>query len=260
MKRYAFYVPSFVVIFVAIAVLAFRISTLPTVTITPTPTQKATVITVTLAPTIEITINLPVDYTEYTGSQDMKDGVYRPDACRNFFLFGHEQEQTGETDALHCGTATVPAFVPSKRPTKTPPPDTCPNDGTQPRLSYYLDGDTPFDTAYEDYLSDLAWYNDLYGCSHKPEPKPTQPPATITPTSEPTETITPTPPTETPTLEPTPTCDTECIAKTPQPGDGGEKGDMQPTHTPKPGDDSTPECPPGYIPVHTSTPTPNTKE
>ncbi len=79
----------------------------------------------------------------YVGNQGMDEGVDRSDACRTFHVFGHQVEQTGETDAMACGlanaiiTATVgvtptptitttevttstPTVEPTQPPTSTP--------------------------------------------------------------------------------------------------------------------------------------------
>ena len=60
----------------------------------------------------------------FVGPQGMGEGVDRSDACRTFHVFGHQVEQTGETDAMSCGfpvtiTATV-GVTPTAELTSTP--------------------------------------------------------------------------------------------------------------------------------------------
>jgi hypothetical protein len=40
-----------------------------------------------------------------------------------------------------------------------------------PQLWYYLDGDTPMPTAYNDYLEDLAWHNEQFPNSCQAQPQ-----------------------------------------------------------------------------------------
>ena len=42
----------------------------------------------------------------------------------------------------------------------------------KPALEYYLDGDTPTETAYQDYLADVQWWLDLHERPCKINPVP----------------------------------------------------------------------------------------
>ena len=49
-------------------------------------------------------------------------------------------------------------LVPQPKLHRNRPIDKCIQYGGHPELSYYLDGDTPIDTAYSDYLEDVQWF------------------------------------------------------------------------------------------------------